>query len=33
MTPEEFDTLNENHPYFSYLNFDDTDIIGIVTKR
>lgn len=30
MTPEEFERLNEKHPYLTYVSFQNEDIIGIV---
>lgn len=30
MTPEEFENLNEKHPYLTYIKFDDEDLIGII---
>ena len=30
MTPEEFEQLNEKHPYLTYICFQEEDLIGIV---
>ena len=30
MTPEEFERLNEKHPYLTYVSFQNEDLIGIV---
>lgn len=30
MTPEEFNKLNEKHPYLTYVGFMDYDLIGII---
>ena len=30
MTPEEFDKLNQNYPYLTYVKFINDDIIGII---
>lgn len=30
MTPEEFENLNKKHPYLTYVEFQEEDLIGIV---
>ena len=30
MTPEEFDKLNQNYPYLTYVKFIEDDLIGII---
>ena len=30
MTPEDFERLNQNHPYMTYVNFLEEDLIGII---
>jgi hypothetical protein len=30
MTPEEFEQLNEKHPYLTYVEFDDESYLGII---
>lgn len=33
MTPEEFNILNEKHPYLTYVKFGDDEYIGIIQNE
>ncbi len=30
MSPEDFERLNQNHPYLTYVKFLDEDLVGII---